>query len=143
APGPDKSGADRPSLRILLAEDGPINQEVAIGLLNMAGHTVQAVGNGREALDAVQRDSFDVILMDLEMPEMDGLEATSRIRDHEAASGGRTPIIAMTAHAVKGFRERCLEAGMDNFVTKPIDLDELLRALESVTSPAEELAAAP
>jgi signal transduction histidine kinase/CheY-like chemotaxis protein len=143
AAAPDGDDPGRRRLRLLLAEDGLINQEVAKGLLEMAGHAVETVDNGREAWEAFQQGSFDAILMDLEMPEMDGLEAARRIRECEASGGGeRIPIIAMTAHAVKGFREQCLEAGMDDYVTKPIDLRELLRALDAVVEPAT-LAPAP
>jgi CheY-like chemotaxis protein len=119
-------------LEILLADDGPINQEVAVGLLTMRGHRVEAVNTGREAIDALQRRSFDAVLMDLEMPDMDGLEATAAIREQEQLHGGHIPIIAMTAHAIKGFREQCLEAGMDGYITKPIKPEELFRALESI-----------
>lgn len=120
-------------LHILLAEDGAVNQEVAAGLLEMSGHTVEIANNGREAVEVFQRGAFNVVLMDLEMPEMDGLEATRRIREYESVAGGHTPIVAMTAHAVQGFRERCLAGGMDNYITKPIDLSELLRVLALVT----------
>jgi signal transduction histidine kinase/DNA-binding response OmpR family regulator/serine/threonine protein kinase len=119
------------SLDILLAEDGLINQEVAVGLLEMRGHRVEAVNTGREVLDAIRRRTFDVVLMDLEMPDMDGLEATAAIRQQERVHGGHIPILAMTAHAIKGVREKCLEAGMDGYITKPIKPEELFAALES------------
>jgi CheY-like chemotaxis protein len=121
-------------LEILLADDGLINQDVAVGLLEMRGHRVVAVGTGREALEAIRGRSFDVVLMDLEMPDMDGLEATAAIREQEQRHGGHIPIIAMTAHAIKGFRERCLEAGMDGFITKPIKPQEMYDAVETVTA---------
>jgi signal transduction histidine kinase/CheY-like chemotaxis protein len=121
-------------LQILLAEDGLVNQEVAIGLLEMHGHCIEVANNGREALSAIERRPFDLVLMDLEMPEMDGLEATAAIRAREKKHGGHVPIIAMTAHAVKGFRERCLRAGMDDYITKPIRPDELFRVVESLCS---------
>jgi two-component system, sensor histidine kinase and response regulator len=129
--GQDNGGEVRP-LDILLADDGLVNQEVAVGLLEMRGHRVEVVDNGRLALEALQRRSFDVVLMDLEMPDMDGFEATAAIRRQESGEGGHIPIIAMTAHAIKGFREQCLEAGMDDFITKPIKPDEMYRAVESI-----------
>ena len=121
-------------MEILLAEDGPVNQAVAVGLLEMQGHHVVVANNGQEALAALERQQFDVVLMDLEMPIMNGMEATAAIRDKEAANGGHTPIIAMTAHAVKGFREDCLEAGMDDYVTKPINPQKLFQAIEAATA---------
>jgi CheY-like chemotaxis protein len=122
--------AERP-LRILLADDGPVNQEVAVGLLHLQGHHVTVVANGSDAVDAVEQESYDVVLMDLEMPILDGLEATRRIRQRESHGRQRTPIIAMTAHAVAGHRERCLEAGMDGYISKPIEPDQLFAALDS------------
>jgi two-component system, sensor histidine kinase and response regulator len=100
-------------------------------LLEMHGHHVEIANNGREAIAALEQRSFDLVLMDLEMPEMDGIEAAAAIRVKEQTSGGHVPIVAMTAHAVKGFRERCLQAGMDDYITKPIRPDELLRVVES------------
>ena len=123
-------------LEILLAEDGPVNQEVAVGLLEMRGHHVEVAGNGREAIAALERRRFDAVLMDLEMPEMDGLQATAMIRSEEAVRGGRIPIIAMTAHAMTGCRDRCLEAGMDGYITKPITPAEMFQALETVCAEA-------
>ncbi len=117
------------ALSVLLAEDGIVNQQVAVGLLEMLGHQVTVANNGREAVAAVAEQRFDVVLMDLEMPDMDGLEATTAIRQSEAAAGGHVPIVAMTAHAVGGFREQCLAAGMDDFLTKPIRPAELIAAL--------------
>jgi two-component system sensor kinase len=116
-------------LRVLLVEDGAINREVAMGLLELKGHHVETAENGLEALAVLKNHTFDVILMDLEMPEMDGMEAAKEIRRIEAVSGGRVPIIAMTAHAVHGYREQCLAAGMDGYVTKPIWPDELFAAV--------------
>jgi signal transduction histidine kinase/CheY-like chemotaxis protein/tetratricopeptide (TPR) repeat protein len=118
-------------LRVLLVEDGAINREVAMGLLELKGHHVEIAENGLEALAMLEDHSFDVILMDLEMPEMDGMEAAKSIRRIEAGSGDRVPIIAMTAHAVHGYREECLAAGMDGYVTKPIWPDELFAALQA------------
>lgn len=121
-----------PQLHILLAEDGLVNQEVAVGLLELRGHRVDVANNGLEALAALEQQTYDLVLMDLEMPDMDGLEAAAAIREREAATGGHIPIIAMTAHAVIGFRERCLDAGMDAYITKPIEPRELFRAVESI-----------
>ena len=112
----------------------------------LRGHRVEVVNTGREALAALERRSFDVVLMDLEMPDMDGLEATAAIRERERLQGGHIPIVAMTAHAIKGFREQCLAAGMDDYITKPIEPRELFRAVESfppqTVSDANENAAA-
>ncbi|MCS6975450.1 MAG: response regulator [Gemmatales bacterium] len=108
------------SLKILLAEDNPVNQRLMVRLLEKDGHHVTLAKNGREAVAAHERDQFDVILMDLQMPEMGGIEAMKLIREREATSGKRTPIIALTAHALKGDREKCLEAGMDGYVSKPV-----------------------
>ncbi|MHB0957876.1 MAG: hybrid sensor histidine kinase/response regulator [Pirellulaceae bacterium] len=114
------------SLRILLAEDSLVNQKLAIALLQEQGHHVTVAHNGREAVAAFEAERFDVILMDVQMPEMDGLEATAAIRRREASTGRRVPIVAMTAYALKGDRERCLQAGMDGYVAKPIRAQELL-----------------
>lgn len=118
------------SLRILLAEDNVVNQRLATGLLTKWGHTVMAVNNGREALAALARESVDLVLMDVQMPDMSGLEVTTMIRQGEQHTGKHVPIIAMTAHAMQGDRERCLQAGMDHYVAKPIQTQELLTALE-------------
>jgi CheY-like chemotaxis protein len=123
---------DRP-LRVLLAEDNLVNRVLAIRLLEKRGHSVAVAGNGREALDATEQQIFDVVLMDLEMPEMSGLEATTAIRRREQGTGTRIPIIAMTAHAMIGDRERCLAVGMDAYVSKPIRAEELYAAIETVT----------
>jgi CheY-like chemotaxis protein len=119
-------------LHVLVADDSPVNQEVAAGLLGLGGHKVEAVRNGQEAVDAVRRQEFDLILMDIEMPEMDGLAATLLIREMEQGTGGRTPIVAMTAHALKESRDRCLQSGMDGYISKPIRPDELFRTLDTV-----------
>jgi len=120
------------SLRILLAEDGVINQRVACGLLEKRGHTVIVANNGREAVEAVEREAFDLVLMDLRMPEMDGIEATAAIRQREQTTGNRIRIIAMTADALKGDRERCLESGMDDYLTKPIRPKTLYAMLDGL-----------
>jgi two-component system, sensor histidine kinase and response regulator len=135
APTPPKLASTTRPLRILLAEDGPVNQQVAVGLLEMLGHHVDVANNGREAVDAVQHIAYDIVLMDLEMPEMDGLEATAAIRARETGQNQHVPIVAMTAHAVGGFRDQCLAAGMDDFLTKPIRPAELIAALERASAP--------
>jgi CheY-like chemotaxis protein len=118
------------SARVLVAEDNIVNQRVAAGLLTRRGHVVTVVGNGREAVDAVQRGEFDVVLMDVQMPEMDGFEATAAIRERERETGQRIRIVAMTAHAMSGDRERCLAAGMDGYLSKPIEQRMLYEAVE-------------
>jgi len=112
-------------LRILLVEDNAVNQVVVVRLLEKRGHTVAVAGNGKEALAALEKQSFDLVLMDIQMPEMDGFEATAAIRKIEQTSGNHLPVIAMTAHAMVGDRERCLEAGMDDYIAKPIRSEEL------------------
>ncbi len=124
-------------LRILLAEDNAVNQKVACHLLEKWGHTVQIAANGREAVLAVETCEFDVVLMDVQMPEVSGLEATAAIRKNEESTGLHLPIVAMTAHAMKGDRERCLQAGMDDYVSKPIQPAELRAALQRVAGPHE------
>ncbi len=113
------------SLRVLLVEDNLVNQTVASHLLENEGHTVAVAGNGKEALAALDRQPFDLVLMDVQMPEMDGFEATRWIRARECGTGRRLPIIALTAHALKGDKARCLEAGMDAYLAKPIQPEEL------------------
>jgi PAS domain S-box-containing protein len=119
-----------PPMRVLLAEDNPVNQMLALALLRRAGHTVKVAGNGRLALEAIESEDFDVVLMDIQMPEMDGYEATARIRARDAERGRRTPIIAMTAHTLVDDQKRCIDVGMDDFIGKPIDWQTLDRALE-------------
>jgi two-component system sensor histidine kinase/response regulator len=121
-------------LRILLAEDGLVNQKVAVSLLGQRGHRVTVANNGREALAALDHQSFDIILMDVQMPAMDGFEATARIRQKEEGTGLHTPIIAMTAHAMKGDRERCLAAGMDGYLAKPIRAKDLYATVEAIVA---------
>jgi signal transduction histidine kinase/ligand-binding sensor domain-containing protein/ActR/RegA family two-component response regulator len=123
---------ERP-LRVLLAEDNPVNRVVAMRLLEKRGHSVAVAVNGREALDATEQRIFDVVLMDLEMPQMSGLEATAAIRKREQGTGTHLPIIAMTAHAMIGDREKCLAVGMDAYVSKPVRAEELFAALDNVT----------
>jgi two-component system sensor histidine kinase/response regulator len=118
------------SLRVLLAEDNRVNQRLVVRLLEKRGHRVAVAANGLEALAALKKETFDLVLMDVQMPEMDGMEATAAIREEEKASGEHQPIIALTAHAMKGDREKCLSAGMDAYLTKPIRPQELDEVLE-------------
>ena len=123
--------------RILLAEDNEINQEVAREILTRAGYHVDTAADGRSAIDAIARDAYDAVLMDCQMPEMDGYETTRNLREQEKAgtilhrSGQRLPIIALTAHAISGDRERCLEAGMDDYLSKPIDPAKLIEMVNT------------
>ena len=115
------------ALRILVAEDNAVNQRLIVRLLEKRGHRVVVAGNGKEA--ALEEEPFDLVLMDMQMPEMDGFEATAAIRKKEKNSRAHQSIVALTAHAMKGDREKCLEAGMDGYLTKPIqpqELDEVL-----------------
>jgi PAS domain S-box-containing protein len=125
----DTPSSERRSLRVLLAEDNLVNQKLAHRLLEKEGHQVVIANNGREAVAAVESQTFDVVLMDVQMPVMDGLEATALIRERERGTDRRIPIIALTAHAMKGDEERCLEAGMNGYLTKPIQPKKLHAAL--------------
>jgi len=118
------------SLHVLLAEDNPVNQRLAVRLLEKRGHHVVVAGNGAEALAAMEKQDFDLVFMDVQMPEMDGLEATAVIRGKEKITGKHQPIIALTAHAMKGDREKCIAGGMDGYLTKPIRPQELDDVLE-------------
>ena len=122
------------TLQVLVAEDNQVNQLVATRIFQKLGHQVTVVSNGREALSAVQAGRFDLIAMDVQMPEMDGLDATIAIRSWERAAGTHIPIMAMTAHAMKGDRERCLAAGMDGYTSKPIRIRELAQAIAQLIS---------
>jgi two-component system, sensor histidine kinase and response regulator len=138
-----QSGAHEPAilspvairpLRILLAEDSVFNQKVAVGMMAVDGHTVTVTNNGREAVEAFAQQAFDLVFMDLQMPEMDGKEATQRIRRQQEVARIRVPIIAMTAHAMAGDREKCLAAGMDDYISKPIGRDELAAVIARNTA---------
>jgi two-component system sensor histidine kinase/response regulator len=121
----------RGRLTILLAEDNIVNQRLAVKILEKRGHRVVVASNGKEAIEKLEGERLDLVLMDVQMPEMDGLEATKAIRNSE--SGIRNiPIVAMTAHAMKGDRERCLAAGMDDYVSKPINAEELFNVIEKL-----------
>jgi CheY-like chemotaxis protein len=129
-------------LRILLAEDGLANRKLAMGVLAQSGHIVISVSNGKEAVEAWENQQLDLILMDVQMPEMDGLEATRTIRASERQSGHHVPIVAMTAHAMQGDREKCLVAGMDDYIAKPVrkavlnaTIKRILRSSEATALP--------
>jgi two-component system, sensor histidine kinase and response regulator len=132
-------------LRVLVAEDNPVNQRLAVRMLEKRGHRVVVAGNGREALDALAKDTFDLVFMDVQMPEMDGIKATAGIRKKEIDTGRHQIVVALTAHAMKGDRERCLANGMDEYLSKPIrpqELDEILErylALRAKSSDAIEV----
>jgi PAS domain S-box-containing protein len=128
------SSSPAASLRILLAEDNPVNQRVGVALLKRLGHSADVVANGKQAVEQARAKSYDAILMDVEMPEMDGLEATAAIRAWEEGKGARIPIIAMTAHALAGYREHCIAAGMDGYISKPVSLDQLANELRTINS---------
>jgi CheY-like chemotaxis protein len=119
-------------LRILLAEDNLVNQKLVVRLLEKQGQNVQIASNGREALEALEKADFDLVLMDVQMPVMGGFEATAAVREGEKGTGRHIPILALTAHAIKGDRERCLAAGMDGYVAKPIRPEELLEQMEAL-----------
>jgi two-component system, sensor histidine kinase and response regulator len=121
-------------LRILVVEDNPFNQRLVTAFLEEAGHTPVLAANGREALTALEGQSFDLVLMDVEMPDMDGFQATAAIRAREEATGSRLPILAMTAHASPEDRDRCLAAGMDAYIAKPMRYGELIELVESSVS---------
>ncbi len=125
-------------LRVLLAEDNAVNQKIAIRVLEKHGHHVTVAANGRLALAALDQATFDVVLMDVQMPEMDGFESTAAIRNHERETGNHVPIIAMTAHAMPGDRERCIAAGMDSYIAKPLKAAELIDLLERFAGATQE-----
>ncbi|HBY62831.1 MAG TPA: hybrid sensor histidine kinase/response regulator [Solibacterales bacterium] len=125
-------------LSVLLAEDNRVNQALADKLLKRRGHTVRTVNNGREALEALSSESYDVVLMDVQMPEMDGFEATHAIREREKGTGGHVPIVALTAHVMRGDDERCRAAGMDTYLPKPYSAYDLYRVIEEIAGPSSE-----
>ena len=122
------------SLRILLAEDNPVNQKVTVAILERKGHTVEVAENGRLAVDALASGDFDIVLMDIQMPVLDGLDATAEIRDRERGTGTHTPLIALTANAMKGDRERCLQSGLDAYIATPLRPAELFKTIDEVLS---------
>jgi CheY-like chemotaxis protein len=117
--------------RILLAEDNPVNQRLARRILEKGGYSVVVANNGRQAVEVLDTELFDAVLMDVQMPEMDGFTATAVIREREKKSGKHVPIVALTAHAISGYRERCLEAGMDAYLSKPVRAAEIFAVLQS------------
>ena len=124
-------------MKILLAEDNRVNRVVAVKMLQDQGHSVTAVENGAEALRQIGEHRYDAVFMDVQMPVMDGLIATAKIREAEVDSGEHLPIIALTANAMDGDRERCLNAGMDGYISKPVHSEELCRALEELCAVAD------
>jgi CheY-like chemotaxis protein len=144
---PSLSGTASRRLRVLVAEDNQVNRRFVTRVLQKRGHTVATAANGKLAMEAIDRlkpKTFDVVLMDVQMPELDGLSATVLIRQAERASGGHLPIVAMTAHAMAGDRERCIAAGMDGYVTKPLHPHEVLETVEhTVSQPGSSRAASP
>ena len=133
-------GISRP-LHILVAEDNTVNQTLVSRLLERQGHIAAIAGTGGETLKALAKEKYDVVLMDVQMPEMNGFEVTAAIREREQTTGDHIPIIAMTAYAVKGDRERCLAAGMDDYIAKPIKTAELFQALYNVVAADRQAAA--
>jgi two-component system, sensor histidine kinase and response regulator len=128
---------EKKSLRILLAEDNEVNQKLAVRLLEKRGHRVAVANNGREALEWFERETFDVALLDVQMPEMDGFEATAAIRKRELTTRQHLPVIAMTAFAMQGDRERCLASGMDGYIAKPIQPRRLFEVLDEMVASSE------
>ncbi len=122
------------ALRVLIAEDNVTNQKLALAILHKQGHVAVVADDGRKAVEFYQRERFDLILMDMQMPEMDGLEATIAIRQLETVSGRRTPIVALTANAMTTDRERCLNAGMDHYISKPLRPADLVETVQRLTS---------
>jgi two-component system, sensor histidine kinase and response regulator len=130
-------------LRVLVAEDNMVNRQLIVRLLEKRGHSVQIAVNGLEAVEALNKERFDLVLMDLQMPEMGGVEATAAIRQNENSSGLHTPIIALTASAMQGDREKYLASGMDGYLTKPIRPPELDELLESHSARRPEMSLTP
>ncbi len=121
-------------LHLLLADDNEMNQDAGRRILERRGHTVAIAANGLEALARLEKEKFDLVLMDMQMPDMDGLTATAKIREHEQSTGGHILIVAMTSNAMSGDRERCLEGGMDGYVSKPVNRQELFDTIEGLTA---------
>jgi CheY-like chemotaxis protein len=148
APGAAPAPPDLPpvsrALHVLVAEDTPVNQRLAQRLLERLGHTCVVVADGKAAVEAYARGRFDLVLMDVQMPVMSGFEATAGIREIERREGRRCFVVALTAHAMQGYRERCLDAGMDDYLSKPVRRPDLLSLLDRIASglPASETAAA-
>jgi signal transduction histidine kinase/DNA-binding response OmpR family regulator len=140
-PAAEPSAEKTPERSILLVEDNAVNQLLAVKLIRKHGHAVTVANNGYDAIELLQKQTFDLILMDIQMPDMDGFEATSIIRQREAGSGIRVPIIAITAHAMKGDEENCLGAGMDGYLSKPIDGSKLMEMIERWACPSSDSAA--
>jgi CheY-like chemotaxis protein len=134
-------GASRPvtgaALSVLLVEDNDVNQKVAAALLHRQGHSVEIAGSGQDALDMLETKDYDIVLMDVQMPVMDGLTAVRHIRQRDARRNRHTPVIAMTAHALVGDRERCLDAGMDGYIPKPISPADLTAAIDQLRSESQ------
>jgi len=139
APAPTSSG--RRLLHVLVVDDNAVNQKVIAGMLQRQGHSTVAVSNGEQAVSAHATGRFDLVLMDVQMPVMDGFAASRAIRKREAETGGHVPILALTAHALEGDRERCLEAGMDGHVAKPVRPQELIEQIHQATSQPQVLGA--
>jgi CheY-like chemotaxis protein len=144
APAPiqraSRASTAKGGLSILLAEDNAVNQLVMQRLLVKRGHRVTIAATGKAAIEAIEHETFDLVFMDVQMPEVDGFEATREIRRREASGRTRLPIVALTAHAMSGDRERCLASGMDAYMTKPInprELDEVLKSFSASVTPAE------
>jgi signal transduction histidine kinase/CheY-like chemotaxis protein len=136
APVPPAPPTERPAviLRVLLAEDNAVNQRLATRLIEKRGHSVIVAATGREALAKLEENEIDVVLMDVQMPDMNGLQATALIRENERNSDRHMPVVALTAHTMKGDREKCIEAGMDSYITKPVNAQELISVLESTAA---------
>lgn len=130
-------------LKVLLAEDNLTNQKLAVAILEKQGHRLTVVGDGRQAVHSFERETFDLVLMDMQMPDMDGLEATAEIRTIEKRTGTHIPIIALTANAMIGDRERCLKAGMDDYLSKPLRADDLFAMIHRLTAQIQRAPSVP
>jgi CheY-like chemotaxis protein len=134
----DATAFRKGSLKVLVADDNPVNQTLALKLLVKRGHHVEVADNGRQAVEAITQQQFDFVLMDVQMPEMNGFEAAREIRSREQTTGEHLPIIALTAHSMQGDREHCLQAGMDAYISKPIDSTEFYATCEAVLMATRE-----